>query len=59
MARALPLTRTQALSVYLIIDGDQTLICRHTIKKYDITNDTGKDKWTIINSRGTFIIFMV
>jgi hypothetical protein len=46
MARPLLHTRTQPLSVYLIIDGDQTLICRHTIKKYDITNDTGKDKWT-------------
>jgi hypothetical protein len=31
---------------YPVIDGDQTSVYRHTIKKFDITNEDGKDKWT-------------
>ena len=31
---------------YLVIDGDQTSVYRYTIKKFDITSEIGKDKWT-------------
>ncbi|KAI9732743.1 MAG: hypothetical protein M1818_007477 [Claussenomyces sp. TS43310] len=31
---------------YPVIDGDQTSVYRHTIKKFDITSDSGEDKWT-------------
>jgi hypothetical protein len=31
---------------YPVIDGGQTSVDRHTIKKFDITSETGKDKWT-------------
>jgi hypothetical protein len=31
---------------YPIINGDQTSVHRYTIKKFDITNEEGKDKWT-------------
>lgn len=31
---------------YPVIDGDQTSVHRFTIKKFDITNEEGKDKWT-------------
>jgi hypothetical protein len=31
---------------YPVIDGDQTSLYHHTIKKFDITSETGKDKWT-------------
>jgi hypothetical protein len=29
-----------------VIDGDQTAVHRYPIKKFDITNEEGKDKWT-------------
>jgi len=31
---------------YAVIDGDQTSVYRHTIKKFDITSEEGLDKWT-------------
>jgi hypothetical protein len=31
---------------YLVIDGDKTTFYRHPIKKFDITSEEGKDKWT-------------
>ncbi|KAL7938316.1 hypothetical protein V8C35DRAFT_148512 [Trichoderma chlorosporum] len=31
---------------YPVIDGDKTTFYRHTIKKFDITSEEGKDKWT-------------
>ena len=31
---------------YPVIDGDKTNFYRHPIKKFDITSEEGKDKWT-------------
>ncbi len=31
---------------YPVIDGDQTPVYRFPLKKFDITNEEGKDKWT-------------
>jgi hypothetical protein len=43
---------------YPVIDGEQTSVYRHTIRKLDITNEDGKDKWTTyVFTRNVYDVF--
>jgi len=43
---------------YPVIDGDQTSVYRFPLKKFDITNEKGKDKWaTYIFSTNVYDIY--
>jgi hypothetical protein len=43
---------------YPIIDGDQTSIYRHIIKRFDMTDDDGKERWTTYRfTRNVYDIF--
>lgn len=44
---------------YPVIDGKHTSVYRHSITKFDITNDNGKDKWTAYKfTRNIYDIFV-
>jgi len=43
---------------YTVIDGDKTSVYRRSIKKFNITNDYSKDKWTTyIFTRNVYDIY--
>jgi hypothetical protein len=43
---------------YPIIDGDQTSIYRHIIKRFEMTDDDGKERWTTYRfTRNVYDIF--